>query len=340
LSILGFPSVITRIKSVAVFLNLLGVTTKMPMVKNRGFRQAGSSAFRHCNKVISAFFAILTVLLSSLVLFSCGSSDNPLTLPKQLNVGVLPDESPEQIRQRYQPLLSYLAATLKIKIELIPVQSYDDLLKKFGAGEIDLVNFGGATYVQARKQYNAIPLVTRDLDRRCSSYILVNADIGAKSLLDLQDKPFAFGSRQSTSGHFMPRYFLKEMDIVPEQFFQTIVYSGAHDATAMLVQKGEVAAGAVNASLIDRMYADGRLDSNRVNILWESPPYVDYVWAVQSKISPDFAIQIRNAFLALSTDDPEQLNVLRSLNANYFLPALDSDYVALSQVVHADNNRD
>jgi ABC-type phosphate/phosphonate transport system substrate-binding protein len=38
----------------------------------------------------------------------------------------------------------------------------------------------------------------------------------------------------------MPRYFLKEMDIIPEVFFSDTRYSGKHDLTAYWVRDGLV----------------------------------------------------------------------------------------------------
>ena len=32
---------------------------------------------------------------------------------------------------------------------------------------------------------------------------------------------------------------------------------------------------------------DGRLDPASVRILWETPPYADYVWAIRSEIDED-----------------------------------------------------
>lgn len=100
-----------------------------------------------------------------------------------------------------------------------------------------------------------MPLVIRDIDLRFTSYFVAKADSPAKSINYFAGESFAFGSRESTSGHLTPRHFLAAQDITKE-FFRDVRSSGAHDATAYWVSDGTVTIGVLNAHIF-RMMLDG-----------------------------------------------------------------------------------
>jgi hypothetical protein len=54
----------------------------------------------------------------------------------------------------------------------------------------------------------------------------------------------------------MPRYFMLQDGIKPEEFFSRIAYSGAHDATAAWVQAGKADGGVLNASVWEKVGGD------------------------------------------------------------------------------------
>jgi len=178
------------------------------------------------------------------------------------------------------------------------------------------------------------PLVTRDVDNRFTTVLIVDANSPAQSLQDLKDKSFAFGSRLSTSAHYMPRYFLNERNIEPEKFFQDVQYTGSHDKTVYTVRDGKVYAGAVNAVIYKKMLADGRLEKGRVKVLWETPPYQDYAWAISVRMPEAHKISIQDAFLGLSLDDPEHKKILEILGANHFLPLSMKDFIKLQSALN------
>jgi phosphonate transport system substrate-binding protein len=267
-------------------------------------------------------------------LVACEHSHEP-TLPKVLRIGVLPDESPELLNARYQVLVDYLQDELDTPCQLIIPDSYEHLVELFEQGRIDLAYFGGFTFVTVNRSVGAIPLVARKRDLDFSSYFLVRADHPAKNIDQLKGQSLIFGSRLSTSGHLMPRRFLIENEIDPESFFTSVRYSGAHDATAYHVRDGLADVGAANASVIDAMFDDGRLSKRDVRVLWETPPYLDYTWAVQSDLDLTTRHAIRDAYLKLSIDDPVYADVLRSLNVSHYLPVGVGAFQDLEQVAMA-----
>ena len=255
------------------------------------------------------------------------------TRETQLRVGVLPDVSHENIHKKTQLLFQYLTEETGIKIQYIKCNTYEEILEAFHEKKLDLAWFGGYTFVKAHLQDRAIPLVMRDVDLKFSSYFLVKKNHPANSIFDFKDKKIAFGSRLSTSGHLMPRYFLSENNIIPENFFSAVRYSGAHDTTLKWVRDGTVDLGVANSKVIDKMLEEDGLTQKEIRVLLETPYYSNYVWAVHPSVSLPTQIKIRDAFLELSGKNPRHKKILDQWNAQYFYPASIEDFLIIRKIV-------
>src|SRR5215510_3546166 len=250
-----------------------------------------------------------------------------------LRVAVLPDTAPEELQQRHASLIRYLSDTLDMPVELVIPPNYDEMLVDFANGKTDLAFFGGYTFVLAHQCCNALPLVMRDVDRNFTTVFLASASDRRNSLQDFKGARFTFGASLSTSGHLMPRYFLEQQGIIPEQFFGEVQYSGGHDKTAFLVQDQVVDLGAANSVIISQMAQRGQISPETLKIIWETPTYADYVWTVPVTLPASLVNQIRDAFLELSKIDPTQSAVLEDQGARGYLPATLSDFEVLINMV-------
>ncbi len=256
----------------------------------------------------------------------------PSESPAVIRVGVLPDQSPEILQQRYAALLDYLEKEVGVPFQLVMPGDYAELLDMFGGREVDIAYFGGLTYLMARERSGARGLVMRDVDTRFRSVFLATTGRPESTIADFLGKRLAFGARLSTSGHLMPRHFMTQSNIDPESWFSDIVYTGAHDATARLVRDGEVDLGVANAEIVEAMYRDGRLRRDDVRIVDQTPPYVDYVWAMRPQIDPDLYDKVVFAFLKLSPSDAPGPVVLGNMGAGGFLPFRDSEFGSLREI--------
>ncbi len=276
----------------------------------------------------------LTLVFLSLAAAACSQGDKPQPgISGVLRVAVLPTQNKQAMQERYAGLMVYLTEKLGLRIKLEVPDDYDRLLSGFTSHEIDLALFGGATFVMANRRSGAVPIVFRDVDSVFRSVILVRRDSSFTNLSDLKGKTFTFGSRLSTSGHFMPRYFLLGAGLEPERDFAEVRYSGAHDKTALAVQNGEVFAGAADSVVIGQMLEKGEVSAEKLRIAWSSPSYPDYVWALQPDFVERFAEPIRNAFLALSRAGTRGEEILKNMGAAYYLPANLQDWDMLKDIM-------
>ena len=230
---------------------------------------------------------------------------------KELRVSAIPDENPNELMRIYTPFAEYLTKELGIPVKYTNVVDYAATVEGLAARKLDMVWYGGFTFVQARRRTgNAIPVVSRQEDLEFHSKFITRKDSGIASLADLKGKTFSFGSVSSTSGHLMPRYFLLQNGILPERDFKNVAFSGAHDATVLWVESGKVDAGALNEAVWDKLVQTKKVDTGKVIVIWTTPPYVDYVWTVRGDLDPHLVGKIAEAFTRLSYSNPEHRKLL------------------------------
>lgn len=270
--------------------------------------------------------AFMPLVLAVLASGCTGESEHDLLTPDVIMIGVLPDQSPEQLVEKYAPLVDYLEEQTSFSIGLVIPADYESMLDDFSARRVHVANFGGLTFIRAERSDNAEPLVMRDVDLDFASCYLVRSTDSRQSIGEFGGETFSFGPRLSTSGHLMPRYFLQTSGINPETFFGSVRHSPGHDKTAEWVRNSEVVVGVANCIIIETMFVDGRLGQDEVRILETTPAYVDYVWAVNEKLDPEIKIRLRDAFMDLNATYPAHQKILQKLGAHAYLPAGRTDF--------------
>ncbi len=255
-------------------------------------------------RVLAALMIIGTVVAGAAV----SQAAEPL---QELRVSAIPDENPNELMRIYAPFSEYLSKELKMKVTYTNVVDYAATVEGLAAKKLDMVWYGGFTYVQARKRTgDAVPLVSREEDLNFHSKFITRKDTGITKLAELKGKTFSFGSVSSTSGHLMPRYFLLQNGIDPERDFAKFSFSGAHDATALWVESGKVDAGALNEAVWDKLVQTKKVDTSKVVVFWTTPPYVDYVWTVRGDLDKGLQERIASALVKLDYRNPEDKRLL------------------------------
>ena len=245
--------------------------------------------------------ALLTcAVLATTVLAPLAHAQQPV-----FRITAIPDESPTELARKAAPLVKYLEGKLGMKVEFTPVTDYAASVEALVNKKVDMAWFGGFTFVQAhvRSGGKVIPLVQREEDEKFRS-VFITADPTVKTLADLKGKDVSFGSQSSTSGHLMPRSFLLDQGLNPEKSFRRVAYSGAHDATIAAVASGKVQGGALNISVWDKFVTEKKVDTEKVRVIYTTPPYYDYNWTVHADMPAATRQKLADAFLSLSRATP------------------------------------
>jgi phosphonate transport system substrate-binding protein len=91
-----------------------------------------------------------------------------------LRVSAIPDEAPTELQRKFKPLGAYLEKKLGMKVEFTPVTDYAASVEGLINNKLDMVWFGGFTFVQAkvRSKDQVIPLVQREEDEKFKSVFI------------------------------------------------------------------------------------------------------------------------------------------------------------------------
>ncbi|HEY0585465.1 MAG TPA: putative selenate ABC transporter substrate-binding protein [Pseudoduganella sp.] len=266
---------------------------------------------------------IQSALFAAGVLFAAAGAQ----AQQVLRVSAIPDEAPTELQRKFKPLGEYLEKKLAMKVEFTPVTDYAASVEGLVNGKLDMVWFGGFTFVQANhmSKGKVVPLVQRVEDEKFRS-VFVTTNKSINSLADLKGKTLSFGSESSTSGHLMPRSFLLAAKIDPDTDLKRISFSGAHDATVAAVAGGKVDAGALNISVWEKLNEQKKVDPAVVRVFYTTPAYYDYNWTVRSDMPEALKKKITDAFLALDSAKPEDKAILDLQRASKFIPTKAANY--------------
>ena len=252
-------------------------------------------------------------------------------------VTTIPEEAATEQVRKFTPLANYLEKQLGMKVEFTPVNDYPAAVEALVNKKVDLVWFGGFTYVQARLRSGGkiVPLAQREEDTKFQSVFIAKTDSGIKSLADMKGKQVSFGSQSSTSGHAMPRGVLVQAGINPEKDFRRIAYSGAHDATIASVVSGKVDAAALDITVWRKFVSENRVDTKAVDVFYTTPPYFNYNWSVHADMPKATQDKVKAALLALSDKDPAQAEILKLNRATRYIATTPENYKGLESAARS-----
>jgi len=269
--------------------------------------------------------------LKAILCFLLFSTSISLSAQTVLRVPTIPEEAATEQIRKFGPLTKYLERTVGMKVDFVPVNDYPAAVEALVNKQVELVWFGGFTYVQAqiRSGGKIIPIAQREEDTSFRSVFITQTNSGIKRLTDLKGKQVSFGSQSSTSGHLMPRSFLLEAGIDPDKDFKRVAYSGAHDATIAAVVNGRVDAAALDITVWRKFVSENKVDTTKVDVFYTTPPYFNYNWSVHADMPAPLREKITAALLNLNMNNPEGKEILTLNRATKYIPTKPENYKGL-----------
>ena len=243
-------------------------------------------------------------------------------------VTTIPEEAATEQVRKFTPIANYLEKRLGMKVEFTPVTDYPAAVEALVNKKVDLVWFGGFTYVQAqiRSGGKIVPLAQREEDTKFQSVFITKTDSGIKTLADLKGKQVSFGSQSSTSGHLMPRHFLLQANLNPEKDFRRIAYSGAHDATIASVVSGKVDAAALDITVWRKFVSENKVDTKAVDVFYTTAPYFNYNWSMHADAAADLRAKVQKALTDLDPATAEGKEILQLNRASRYITTSPDNY--------------
>ncbi|PKM22094.1 MAG: putative selenate ABC transporter substrate-binding protein [Gammaproteobacteria bacterium HGW-Gammaproteobacteria-14] len=285
--------------------------------------------------------AALAALCVSFLLSACGTPEQKPVLV----FSAIPDQDEAHLMQRFGKVANYLSEKLDIDVRYVPVKSYSAAVTAFRNNEVQLAWFGGFSGVQATQLVPGSYAIAQGVeDPQYLSYFIAhhssgipyNNTVTGDGFPDgMEGRSFTFGSKSSTSGRLMPEFFLREQfGRSPEDIFSRVGFSGDHSATIALVQSGAYELGALSYKVWLREVAEGKVDLNKVNVVWVTPPYPDYHWVIRGDVDQrfgaGFADRVQQALLDLNDRE-----ILDAFPRESFIPATNEDFLPVLETARS-----
>ena len=236
--------------------------------------------------------------------------------------------------QRYQPLMDYLTKNTPYKFELRLSQDYRNIINFLKNNDVQVALLGGATYLEAKEQFNIVPILKplgHDGKPYYRSVFIARADNKEiNKLSDLKGKSVAFASERSTSGYLVPLNELYAKGGIALRDLSKHVNLKYHDSVAREVLRGNFDAGAVIDSVAN-MFKDRGL-----KIIALSDPIPGLPIVVRADVPDEVVTAIKKALLALDYNNPEHRKIMEQWDEEFrygFAEAKDSDYDSIRKMI-------
>ena len=244
--------------------------------------------------------------------------------PAKVRLGLIPTEA--NVIADWTPVVEHLEARLGLEVEPFVGADYTATITAARNGDVDIVQLGPTSYVEAREQGAKIKPVVKWINEDSgiagyNSVLITHKDSGITTIEDAQGRTFAFNDPESTSGFLVPTVFFLERNIDPESYFSDVSFAGSHEATALAVANGNVDLASNNNETLPRLFETGKINEDDIRIIWKSALIPTDPISVQNSLPESFHTAVKEAFL--SFDDPAALAVLRIQG---WTPAEDGDY--------------
>lgn len=296
-------------------------------------------------RIRDAWAQVAIVAVVAVTLIGCGSDSDPRSaladdddLPV-LYIGGIPDQNVATVERQFELMAQYLSEQTGLDVRYAPATDYAAIVAAFKRGDVHLAWFGGLTGVQAQDAVEgSMAIAQRPRDEEFHSKFIVQAGLEVDELVDLKGLSFTFGSESSTSGHLMPRYFMLEAGVDPDEDLNGVPnYSGSHDATYKLVESGAFQAGALNEAVWEAAVENGTVDTSKVRDFYTTPAYYDYHWAIHGDVDAVFgegtSDEITDALLAVTPEhSPDIAEMLELFGTDRFIATNNDNYQAIREI--------
>ena len=261
--------------------------------------------------------------------------------PAQLQFALIPQANGEQGVEALRPLLAELERETGKKVRAIVPNSYNAVVEGLLAESVDIAMLGPASYAKAKDSGAGVQVFANYSTRGGAfqtegpfyrSLLIVRKDSKFGTVEALKGKTLGLVDPLSTSGTILPRDLLGATLGMPfERYFGRIVYSGAHDKSAMAVLEGRVDAAFVATFLLSEVIRQGGARADDFRVLWRSEPIPLDPFVYRSRLCAPLKEKIRKVFF--SKNGEAFPSALHWMNAVRISPIAEENYRTIRQIM-------
>jgi phosphonate transport system substrate-binding protein len=227
-----------------------------------------------------------------------------------------------------------------VQLDIALYSNYERQVATLLKGHIDIAWNTPLAHVRVRQLTDgkSLSLGMRDSDRDFRAKIIVRKDAGISTLSQLEGATLAVGSKDSTQARILPLYFLKREGIdlsrVTLMPFDTDVGKHGDTGTSELevlaaLNEGLAQAGTIGDLIWVQEQAAGRIDSNKLELLWTTPGFDHCMFDALPTLSNDKVEAFKQALFAMRWDNPRHRRLLEMEGLKEWMPPRETGYESL-----------
>ena len=261
---------------------------------------------------------------------------------KTLLIGLIPEQNIFKQLERYEPLGEYLSNKLGVKLKLIVLTRYGNIVDNFVSTDLDGAFFGSFTYAQAHALMGIEALArpeTKDGKSTYSGVIITRKDSGIKAISDMQGKRFAFVDKETTAGYLFPMIYFKKHGVENlKDYLQEYYFAGTHEDVIYDVLQKKADIGAAKNTIYEKLAELDETIKENLIILETSQEVPENCLGVRNDMDSSIKAGLKEALLNMHKD-PEGKKILIKFGAHKFIETRNDDYNVVYQYakeIHLD----
>jgi len=243
-----------------------------------------------------------------------------------VTMGSVAMDIPVEMIRRMSALTNYLALSTDLSVRFRPSPNLGSAVADLGGGQTQIAYLTPVAYIEARRKYGVVPLVAPTTGGRphFSLVIGVKAGSGIVSPAELKGRRFAFGDEKA----LLQKAAVESMGLKSGDFAAS-AYLKHYDNIAKAVLAGDFDGGILKDSVADRFRSRG------IMVIASTAPLPAYLFAVHPGMPGAVRNALRDAFLALKRDTPEQAATLEAFDSAYdgFVVVEDQAYDPVRKLI-------
>lgn len=275
---------------------------------------------------VYSLFSIACLTILTIGNLSCTNTtveepieNTPSTTPtteKVLRFGIVPQQSPTDIKTSWEPLARYIEEHSDFTVHIKTASSIPEFEKRCAEGEYDIAYMNPYHYVVFHEQagYQAF---AKELDKKIVGILVVAKDSPYEKLEDFAGTEAAFPSPLAFAASLLTRKEFEKRNIAI-----TPVYVRSHDSVYTNVAQGLYPVGGGVQKTLNLMEPEIK---DTLRIVWKTEPYTSHAIAASPKMDPQSIAELQNILEGINSLDNKS-DILHPIGFQGFEKASDANW--------------
>jgi len=259
------------------------------------------------------------------------SKINESGIPLQAAVAAM--ISPEENFYYYTKIFDYISQHMNREIIFKQRKTYSEVNTLLESKELDFAFICSGAYVDAKEDFGAEILVVPQINGKTSyhAYIIVRSDSDYEKFADLKGLSFAYTDPLSNTGCLYPKFLVRQLNFVENNFFSQVMFTYAHDYSIQAVDSELVEAASVDSLIYDYFQTNNPHKVDKLKIINKSEPFGMPPVVVHPELEPSIRKKLETILIEMS-ENPEGKEILEHLSIDRFVLGHDKNYDSIRKM--------